>query len=143
MVRGLLRTFFLGICLITLNKGYAMELQSNNFIANGTIPSKYTCDGDNISPELHWSEVPSETKSFVLIVDDPDAPSGTWDHWILYNIPAHVHELQENLKTYFFKLYALDTTLNLMDGSSKKEIETAMMGHILSESLLVGRYDRN
>jgi Raf kinase inhibitor-like YbhB/YbcL family protein len=73
-----------------------MLLHSKSFQQNELIPSKYTCDGINISPSLEWSGFPSETKSFALICDDPDAPSGTWVHWVLYNIPVPVTELPEN-----------------------------------------------
>lgn len=119
----------------------AFILESSAFNNGGSIPSKYTCDDDDISPPLSWRDAPTDTKSFVLIVDDPDAPVGTWDHWLLYNIPAATHELAENLTSapdgahggknswgkttyggpcppdrehrYFFKLYALDSKLNL------------------------------
>src|SRR3990167_9282960 len=74
-----------------------LTLQSNDFIANGLIPSEFTCDGDNISPSLSWHGAPSSTKSFVLIMDDPDAPGGVWDHWLLFNIPAALHELSADL----------------------------------------------
>ena len=147
-----------------------LTLQSNDFIANGLIPSEFTCDGDNISPSLSWHGAPSSTKSFVLIMDDPDAPGGVWDHWLLFNIPAALHELSADLislpdnsqigmnswgKTeyggpcppdrehrYFFKLYALDTKLNL-SCPKKSQLEAAMEGHIIEKAVLIGRYNRN
>lgn len=149
----------------------SLNLSSNAFNHQSTIPSKYTCDGQDISPELSWENAPQNTKSFVLIVDDPDAPMGTWVHWLLFNIPADTHTLEENLKMlpagtlsgtnswnnqgyggpcppqnthrYFFKLYALDTTLGLSAGSDKKAIETAMQGHVLVTAELMGKYTRS
>ena len=75
----------------------ALKLTSNSFSQGGTILQKHTCDGSDISPELHWSDAPQGTQSFSLIMEDPDAPAGTWVHWVLYNFPATVHELQEAL----------------------------------------------
>lgn len=148
----------------------AFILESSAFSNGGSIPSKYTCDGDDISPPLSWQDAPTDTKSFVLIVDDPDAPVGTWDHWLLYNIPATTYELEENLTSapdgahggknswgkttyggpcppdrehhYFFKLYALDSKLNLSSNASKSQIESAMRGHILGTATLMGKYNR-
>lgn len=148
----------------------ALILSSSAFTGGGTIPSKYTCDGQNISPPLSWQGEPAKTKSFALIVDDPDAPVGVWDHWLLYNIPATTHQLSENLTTlpsgadggknsfgktnyggpcppdrehrYFFKLYALDTKLNIASDATKPQLESAMQGHILGTATLIGKYDR-
>ncbi len=72
-------------------------IKSNSFLDGGMIPSKYTCDGANVSPNLSWDNVPESTKSFVLICEDPDAPMGTFTHWIMYDIPSSVRELPENL----------------------------------------------
>lgn len=147
-----------------------MKIQSNAFVEGGLIPQKFTCDGQDTSPELSWNDVPPNTAAFVLIVDDPDAPMGTWDHWILYNIPADVLMLPEGIKTlpegtleglnsaskrgymgpcppdkihrYFFKLYALDAPLNLSPGAAKKTVEEAITPHILAKAQLMGRYDR-
>lgn len=146
------------------------KLHSASFDANELIPVEYTCDGKDISPALSWTGTPDNTKSFVLIVDDPDAPVGTWDHWILFNIPASTQQLNENIKSlpagtkvgvnswrrndyggpcppdrihrYFFRLYALDTLLNLKEGSTKAQIQQAMNGHILATAELMGKYDR-
>lgn len=148
----------------------AFQLMSPDFAQNGTIPAKFTCDDRDVSPTLRWKEVPAGTKSLALIVDDPDAPKGTWDHWVLFNIPASVTELPEAVKTlpagavegssswgktgyggpcppdrehrYFFKLYALDQTLPLKPGAKKTEVEAAMTGHILDKTELMARYDR-
>lgn len=161
-------------CLLFSTKGEAVmafNLKSPVFEEGSFIPKKYTCDGDDISPPLKWEGAPGATKSYVLMMDDPDAPVGTWDHWVLFNIPLAIGDLPEGIKTppdgategknswgrtgyggpcppegthrYVFKLYALDQNLSLASGSSKKEIERAMAGHILAQSELVGKYVRN
>ncbi|MBI2655651.1 YbhB/YbcL family Raf kinase inhibitor-like protein [Candidatus Woesearchaeota archaeon] len=144
-----------------------MKLTSHVFVHNGNIPSEFTCDGSGLSPPLSISDVPANAKSLVLICDDPDAPVGTWDHWVVFNIPASAKEIPKGKEPngvsgknswgrtgyggpcppsgthrYFFKLYALDTVLNLPQGSSKKQIESAMQGHILAKAELVGLYKR-
>jgi Raf kinase inhibitor-like YbhB/YbcL family protein len=150
-----------------------MELKSAAFEAGNMVPSKYTCDGPDLSPPLTWSNVPPNTRSFALIADDPDAPRGTWVHWVLWNIPADVRSLepdvpkQESLPNgakqgmtdfrrvgyggpcppsgthrYFFKLYALDATLNLPSSTTKRDLEQAMKGHILQQAELMGKYQR-
>ena len=149
--------------------GDKMELKSNAFENNGKIPSKHTCDGENVSPQLSISGVPENSKSLVLIMDDPDAvkPAGkVWDHWIVFNIPPETKEIPEaqepqgihgkgtsgNLNyrgpcppdaehKYFFKLYALDTNFDLPQGSEKKEVEEAMKSHIIEQTQLIGRYE--
>lgn len=152
-----------------------MILTSPAFDHQGPIPKKFTCQGEDISPELTWEGVPDETKSLVLIVDDPDAPDPaapkmTWVHWVLCNIPADRGGLAENVGTalpsgtlqgtndwkrtgyggpcppigthrYFFKLYALDIILDL-DSPTKKEVQTAMQGHVLAQTELVGLYEK-
>jgi len=129
------------------------------------IPRKYTCDGDDVNPALNIIGVPEVTKSLVLIVDDPDAAMGPWDHWIVWNIPP-TNKIEENTvpgvegmndfrkrsyggpcppsgtHRYFFKVYALDTKLNLAPNSRKKDVEKAMKGHILAQGELVGLYGR-
>ena len=152
----------------------ALELKSAAFAAGGTIPKKFTCDGPDVSPGLSWSDAPERTQSFALIMDDPDAPVGTWVHWVLYDLPAATHELPESVPKdgqlasgarqgvndfrklgyggpcppsgpahrYFFKLYALDTKLNLKAGASKADLEKAMKGHVLAQAELMGRYGR-
>ena len=148
-----------------------MKLSSPSFIHEGMIPSPFTCDGINKSPELVWGDVPAGTQSFALIVDDPDAPHGTWVHWVVYNIPAEITSFSEGITEfpkfgiqgsnsfngqtdyggpcppsgthrYYFKLYALDTILELSNGVSKEAVEAAIKGHILSEATLMGRYER-
>jgi len=165
-----------GFALSTLASGgsdMAITITSSAFTEGGMIPRKYTCDAEDISPDLKWSGVPKETRSLALICDDPDAPAGTWVHWVLYNLPSDVAELaaaipaDATLKNgarhgkndfrklgyggpcppggthrYFFKLYALDTLLNLDSGSTKAQLLAAMKGHILAEGQLMGKYKR-
>ena len=151
-----------------------LVLRSNTFQSGGEIPAKYTCTGADVSPALSWTEPPANTQTLALIVDDPDAPSGTFTHWLLYNLGAQQKELGEGIPKqeqlpdgalqgrndfrkigyggpcpppgkphrYFFKLYALDTKLNLKAGASKSELETAIKGHILGQAELVGKFHR-
>ena len=144
-----------------------MKLTSPAFENNGKIPSEYTCDGSDTSPELNIADVPKSAKSLVLINDDPDAPVGTWDHWIVFNIPPNTARISRGeepagiggknswgrtgyggpcppsgVHRYFFKLYALDTMLNLKEGATKKDIEKAMQGHIIAKTELMGTYKR-
>ena len=145
----------------------SMKLASSAFKHNWDMPSEYTCDGDDTSPPLAISDIPKNAKSLALIVDDPDAPVGTWDHWVVFNIPPNTKEIPEGTEPegvggknswgrtgyggpcppsgthrYFFKLYALDAELGLKEGSAKKELEKAMQGHILAEAQLMGAYKR-
>lgn len=147
-----------------------MQLTSTAFAEGGQIPKLYTCNGSDYSPPLAWQDAPTGTKSFVLICDDPDAPVGMWDHWLLYNIPSTVTSLPEHLKIppsgaleglnswnktgyggpcppdrehrYFFKLYALDTQLQFPNAPVKTVLEQALAGHILAHATLMGRYDQ-
>jgi len=143
----------------------SMKLTSTAFGDNGNIPAKYTCQGEDISPPLGIQAIPGGTKSLVLIMDDPDAPVGTWVHWVLWNISA-VPAIGEDsvpkgavegrnswgsngyggpcppsgTHRYMFKLYALDTELKLGGSSGKVEVERAMQGHILAQARLTGLY---
>ena len=166
-----LRIQTLAVCLIyCFTKGsFAMSfiIESPAFSANSMIPAEYTCQGANISPPLQWSPGPEGTQSYVLIVDDPDAPMGVWDHWVLFNIPFQVTQLPQGSPTpqgasdgvnswgtkgyrgpcppggthrYAFKIYALNTILQTGAGASTSDIERAMDGHILSSSMLIGLY---
>lgn len=144
-----------------------MELTSTAFEHNDAIPEKYSCDGDDVSPQLSIAGTPDGTKTLVLIMDDPDAPVGTWDHWIEFDIPATTATVREGAglvgtpgnnswgrtgyggpcppggtHRYFFKLYALDRALNLPEGSSKQAVEAAMAGHVLANAELIGLYSR-
>jgi Raf kinase inhibitor-like YbhB/YbcL family protein len=146
----------------------ALQITSPAFQNNGTIPRLYTCDGKDINPPLMIANCPQGTKSIALICDDPDAPMGIWVHWVLWNINPGVKEIKENTvpqgavqgindfkkhsyggpcppsgtHRYFFKVYALDTILNISPNSTKAELEKAMKGHILVEGQLVGLYKR-
>jgi Raf kinase inhibitor-like YbhB/YbcL family protein len=155
-------------------KGMTIELTSPAFEAGGVIPTKHTCDGADVSPRLEWSGAPEGTKTLALICDDPDAPMGTWVHWVIYDIPADTTSLSEGVPRdetvediavqgtndfkrigyggpcpprgkphrYFFKLYALDSRLELKPGAKKKDVEEAMEGHVLAKGELVGKYQR-
>ncbi|HEY8512532.1 MAG TPA: YbhB/YbcL family Raf kinase inhibitor-like protein [Cyclobacteriaceae bacterium] len=142
-----------------------LTITSTAFNQRGRIPRKYTCDGDNVNPPLTIEGTPTNAKSLVLIVDDPDAPGGTWDHWVVWDIPP-VTEILENsvpgtqgmndsgrerysgpcpppgTHRYFFKVYALDTLLGLDASSTKHAVEEAMKGHILAKGELMGTYSR-
>ena len=146
----------------------SLTLTSDAFANGQSIPAKYSCIGKNISPALAWNDPPAGTQSFALIVDDPDAPMGTWVHWVLYNVSASTHSLQENTDTsgmsvgknssrntrydgpcppsgthrYFFKLYALDSTLGLSPGATKDQVLKAMQGHILAQGELMGTFSK-
>ena len=145
-----------------------MELRSEAFENGGMIPARYTCDGRDISPPLEISGVPDGTVSLALVMDDPDAPGGTFDHWLVWNIPPETARIEEGREpqgvqgrtdfgrlgyggpcppsgthTYRFKLYALDCTLDLPEGARKAQLEAAMQGHILAQALLEGRYSRS
>ncbi|MAF59631.1 MAG: YbhB/YbcL family Raf kinase inhibitor-like protein [Candidatus Pacebacteria bacterium] len=150
-----------------------LKLKSSAFEEGGSIPSKYTCDGENTNPPLSISGVTKEAKSLVLIMDDPDVPryireDGMWDHWIVFNIPTSITEISEgeepegihgegtsgNMKyhgpcppdkehRYIFQLYALDTELDLREGAGKEVVKSAMKGHILKKAELIGVYNRN
>lgn len=149
------------------NEVVNMRLTSSAFGHNGDIPSEFTCDGDGVSPPLTISEVPENTKTLALISDDPDAPAGTWVHWVVWNIPPDTKEIAKGTEPqgvqgktdfgkqcyggpcppsgthrYFFKLYALDTELELPEGSAKAGLEKSMEGHILAEAQLIGAYQR-
>jgi Raf kinase inhibitor-like YbhB/YbcL family protein len=148
------------------------RLFSNAFSEGGWIPDLYTYQGADVSPSLEWSGQPAETRSFALVVEDPDAPAGTWTHWLLYDIPPKMHQLAQGFKPgslglsgnndfgkpgyggpcppkghgphrYFFRLYALDVhTLGLPSGVKRRELLESMKGHILAEGQTVGRFER-
>ena len=143
-----------------------MKLTSPAFKHYGAIPAKFTCDGADLSPALEISDVPESTKSLVLIVDDPDSRSKTWLHWLVYDInplsriPEGGVPGKQGMNDfgkrdyngpcphtgrhrYFFRLHALDSTLGLKEGASRKDVEKAMEGHVLERTELLGLYERN
>lgn len=150
-----------------------LELTSPAFHTGDSIPTPYTCDGENKSPPLHWSRLPEQAVTLALIMDDPDAPSGTFVHWVFFNLPADVERISEGAQPedvtalggengsnsrsqigytgpcppsgehrYFFKLYALDTKLDLTSVPDKAGLEAAMMGHVVDQAELMGTYAR-
>jgi len=153
-------------CATMHKEVYQMKLTSPAFSDNGHIPVKFTCQGDDVNPQLDILGVPAGTKSLVLIMDDPDAPMGTWDHWIVFNIPPSTATIEEDsvpagavqgrnswgksswggpcppsgTHRYMFKLYALDTMLELGPGAVKSDVHKAMSGHVLAQAELTGLY---
>jgi Raf kinase inhibitor-like YbhB/YbcL family protein len=157
---------------LTLEAAMAFKLISSAFPEGAVIPKLHTCEGANLSPALEWSGEPAGTRSFALIVDDPDAPVGTWNHWLLFDIPPAVHVLAQGFKPgtsgiqgrndfgdqgyggpcpprghgphrYFFRLYALGVaSLGLAPGVKRAEIDKAIASHILAEAQYMGRYER-
>ncbi|MFA6254589.1 MAG: YbhB/YbcL family Raf kinase inhibitor-like protein [Patescibacteria group bacterium] len=145
-----------------------MKLNSPAFKNNEAIPVQYTCDGQDINPPLEISDMPEDTKSLVLIVDDPDAAAGDWVHWLVWNIKPQTKEITENsvpsgavegttsfgqpgyggpcppkgTHRYFFKLYALDTDLNLDQNADKQQLEIVIKDHIINQTELIGLYTR-
>ena len=144
------------------------KLTSPAFSHGMQIPSKYTCDGENINPHLVIHGVPEKAKSLALVMEDPDAPGGLWVHWVAWDIPPDTREIREHTvpfgtgeglnswgesgyggpcppsgtHRYFFRLYALDTKLHLPDDSAKEKLATAMEGHIVATAELMGTYFR-
>jgi len=145
-----------------------MQITSPQFEHNGYLPDKYGCQGTNINPPLTISDLPKDAKSLALIVDDPDAPRGVWTHWVVFNIAPDAKEISEGSvpagatqgindfgKTnygepcppfgehrYFFKLYALDTMLDLDSKTTKQNLEQAMAGHVLAQAEIIGLFSR-
>ena len=145
-----------------------LTISSTAFRHNGMVPAKYTCDGTDVSPPLAIEGVPENATSLALIVDDPDAPAGTWVHWVVWNIDPKTKEIAEGsvpkgaqqgmndfrrrdyggpcppsgTHRYFFKLYALDTLLSLGTGAEKADLERSMHGHVLARAEIIGLYRR-
>ena len=157
----------------------AIKITSPAFAEFEMIPKKYSCDGEGVSPSLKWENIQEDAKSLVLISDDPDAPAGTWVHWVVYDMSPNINELPEDIPPvelledieglnitgkqgvnsghrigyqppcppygthrYYFKIYALDTMLNLKPGASKKKVLKTMEGHITAQGQLMGKYKR-
>jgi Raf kinase inhibitor-like YbhB/YbcL family protein len=157
-----------------------LHIYSNSFKPGAGMPDKYTCKGENISPDISWKGAPLKTQSFALIVEDPDAPTQTWVHWVIYNIPVkkpglteNIYELTEGyprdevtsggilqgtndfkkigydgpcppsgIHRYYFELYALDSMLNLGAGVTSAELLSAIKGHVLAQTQMMGTYSK-
>ena len=144
-----------------------MKITSSAFQEGGNIPSKFTCDGGDSSPPLQIAEIPSSAKSLALIVDDPDAPSGLFTHWIIWNISPQTNEIAEGstpkgvqgtsdfgksgyggpcppsgTHRYYFKIFALDRELNLPSGTKRNQLDAAIKGHVVAQGELMGRYSK-
>ncbi len=144
-----------------------MRITSTAFKEGASIPAKYTCDEKDTIPPLSFEDVSEKAVTLALVMDDPDAPMGIWDHWVVWNMPRDTKGVREGSEPkgvagknswgktgwggpcppdrehrYFFKLYALDTKLDLKAGSTKAQLEVAMKGHIVAEAQLMGRYNR-
>ena len=140
-------------------------VSSSAFVNNGSIPKKYTCDGKNVNPPLIIENIPDNTKSLAIVVDDPDAPINTWVHWLVWNVqptekimegcvPGNegINDFRQHnyggpcppsgTHRYFFRVYALDVKLNLGAGANRHELEAAMKNHVLGYGHLVGLYSR-
>ena len=155
-----------------IERSMAFKLVIGAFPEGAAIPKLHTCEGADVSPSLEWSGEPAETQSFALVVDDPDAPAGAWNHWLLWDIPASVHALPQGSKPgtlgvsgsndfgkpgyggpcpprghgahrYFFRLYAVAApSLGLRAGAKRAELDKALSGRILAEVRYMGRYER-
>ena len=162
--------FLLGICQVANAEDNSMSVTSTAFKENQMIPREFTCQGNEVNPPLTIDNIPDKTETLALINYDPDATKGIWDHWIVFNVPAPKGKVfavgkdsilgtagknswsrtayggpcpPSGTHRYFFKVYALDTRLNLQEGASKEEIEAAMKEHILAEAQLVGLYRKS
>jgi Raf kinase inhibitor-like YbhB/YbcL family protein len=147
--------------------GARMKITSAAFQEGADIPSKFTCDGADTSPALQVADVPSGAKSLALVVDDPDAPSGLFTHWIVWNISPQTSTIEEGsapkgvqgtndfgksgyggpcppsgTHRYYFKIFALDRELDLPAGTKRSQLDAAMKGHVVAEGQLMGRYAR-
>ena len=142
-----------------------MKITSPSFEHEKMIPKKFTCQGEDINPRLDIADIPDDTQSLVLIIDDPDAPKRTFVHWVVFNINPQktikersipgmqgMNDFQKQsyggpcpplgVHRYFFKVYALDTLLPLKEGATKEQVEEAMKGHIIEEASIIGLYQK-
>jgi Raf kinase inhibitor-like YbhB/YbcL family protein len=148
---------------VTVTK--TLVVKSPNFKNNDYIPSKYGCDGSNINPAINIENLPNNTQSMALTIDDPDAPNGTFDHWVMWDIPPRnkieegsapgtqgLNSMKENKYTgpcppsgthhYHFRIYALDTKLNLPQNTDKKSLLKAIESHIIASGEMIGLFKR-
>jgi Raf kinase inhibitor-like YbhB/YbcL family protein len=144
----------------------SLQVISLAFSQGGHIPKKYSCEGEDVNPPLEISNLPEKTKTLAIIVEDPDAPNGIFDHWIVWNIPPNEPITENSVPgvngansfgtegyrgpcppsgshRYFFKVYALDSQLDLPAGSNKKALQQAMQGHVLSFGELMAHYKKS
>src|SRR5438874_13689102 len=152
--------------ILKMNAASSVSVATSAFQAGGDIPAEFTCNGANVNPELKINGVPNEAKSLVLIVDDPDAPRGLFTHWIVWNIDPKATDIAENsapaggiqgtndfgkrnyggpcppsgTHRYFFKIFALDTKLELKPSAPRTELDAAIRGHVLAQGELMARY---
>ncbi len=152
----------------------AFVITTSAFSSGAEIPRQYTCKGADTSPTLQWSGAPAKTAGFAIIMDDPDAPGGTWMHWVLWNLPASTHSLPDGVSKreqlddgsrqgrnsfgrvgyngpcpppgqthrYFFRVYALDSKIELAPGAHRSELDEAMKGHVLAQSEYMGTFHK-
>lgn len=145
-----------------------METVNHEFEHGAEMPVRHTCDGSDVSPSLLFHDVPADAVTLALIMDDPDAPGGTFTHWLVWNMPASTRHIAEGTRPegvcgrndfgntayggpcpprgthrYSFRLYALDRRLDLHKGASKTDLLAAMEGHVLAETELIGKYTRH
>lgn len=170
-----MKTIFITVCvsaaaavLAFAAGGTKMKIMSPAFQEGGTIPEKFSKNGQNVSPELQIAGVPAEAKSLALIVDDPDAPVGLFTHWLVWNIDPKTADIAEGsvpsgaaqgrsdfgeigyggpqppsgTHRYYFKIFALDRTLDLKPGAKRREVDSAMKGHVIAQGELIGRYSK-
>jgi Raf kinase inhibitor-like YbhB/YbcL family protein len=147
-----------------------LQVSSPSFRNETPIPTRFSCDAEDVSPPLRFTSVPAEAKTLAWIMDDPDAPAGTWVHWLVWDVPATTRDIDDDADVqrlggtegkngwgrigyggpcpprgrhrYYFRVYALDTTLGLKTGSDRAELEKAMQGHVLGDGVLMGTYER-
>ena len=148
--------------------GGKMKISSSAFQEGGTIPEKFSKNGQNVSPELRIEGVPSDAKALAIIVDDPDAPVGLFTHWMVWNIDPKTTEIAEGsapngatqgkndfgevgyggpqppsgTHRYYFKVFALNSSLDLKPGAKRKDLDVALKGHVIAQAQLMGRYSK-
>lgn len=168
IIGGIMAVYYKKKSSLPMKETASMKIESPAFAHEQSIPSQYTCDGKNSAPDLLISGAPENAKSLVLIMDDPDAPKGTWVHWTMWNIDPKTATIgggevpqgavegvtsfgkpgyggpcpPSGTHRYFFKLYALDIMLELEPFADKEELEEAMTGNVLAHAELIGLYSR-
>src|SRR5436305_11002103 len=159
---------FAAATLIALAAGSKMKITSSAFPEGGTIPEKFSKNGQNVSPELRIEGQPTDAKSLAMIVDDPDAPGGLFTHWLVWNIDPKSTEISEGYAPngavqgkndfgdigyggpqppsgthrYYFKIFALNSILDLKSGAKRKDLDAALKGHVIAQGQLIGKYSK-